>query len=123
VCCCCCLQVRELVGLDLTAAKRAELALVSEDWMRGKAVKDRRLMLLVRHVDFASLDVGCARGPRLFVAESGLGGPVQGFLLLDPLCKGGRRCSGCSRVAPGGGCSLSEEMHWSTHITSAACLA
>lgn len=82
------------MGRDLTAAKRAELALVSEDWMRGKAVKDRRLNLLVRHVDFATLAVGCARGPRLFVAEAGLGGPVQGFLLLDPLCKGRYRCFG-----------------------------
>jgi hypothetical protein len=80
--------VRELRGPDLTTAKRDELIKVSEDWLRGKAVKDRRLKLLVRHVDFSSLAAGCALGPRLFVAEAGAGGRVQGFLLLDPLCKG-----------------------------------
>ncbi|GBF91003.1 hypothetical protein Rsub_03858 [Raphidocelis subcapitata] len=104
--------VRELTAAELTPEVCDQLAHVTGDWVKQKAVGDSMLRVFIRHLDYENLHL--AEGVRLFVAErtvpdadaqpgrtaddAAAGGGaakaagrkvVEGFVLVDPLWRGG----------------------------------
>ncbi|KAI8473265.1 MAG: hypothetical protein J3K34DRAFT_519108 [Monoraphidium minutum] len=84
--------VRELRAGDLTPEVCQQLMAVTGDWLEQKTVKEEGMRVYIRHLDYDNLRL--EEGVRLFVAEMAPpeGGPkaAVGFVMLDPLFRGGR---------------------------------